>query len=119
MPSGWSPHGSGTYCGNSVGTLDGHYKVKATACPGDTIIAQIASIRTGTANATNGLTIDGSTITGNVFGINIAQAYCRTTDDHRAVNTFEVTISDSKQLKNAMRRIEQIAGIVSVERVNT
>jgi len=47
MPSGWSPHGSGTYCGNSVGTLDGHYKVKATACPGDGIIPQIQSVRDG------------------------------------------------------------------------
>lgn len=51
MPTGWSATGSGTYCGNSVGTIDGHYKVLATACPGDTIIAQIGSIRTATATA--------------------------------------------------------------------
>jgi uncharacterized protein affecting Mg2+/Co2+ transport len=37
MPSGWSPYGSGAYCGVTVGTLDGHRKVKATACPGDNI----------------------------------------------------------------------------------
>lgn len=37
MPSGWSPYGSGTYNGNTVGYLDGHRKVKATACPGDLI----------------------------------------------------------------------------------
>ncbi len=37
MPSGWTPYGSGTYCGNTVGVLDGHRKVKATACPGDIV----------------------------------------------------------------------------------
>ncbi len=37
MPSTWSPYGSGTYNGNTVGTLDGHRNVKATACPGDGI----------------------------------------------------------------------------------
>ncbi len=37
MPSAWSPYGAGTYNGNSVGYLDGHRKVKATACPGDLI----------------------------------------------------------------------------------
>ncbi len=51
MPTGWSASGSGTYCGNTVGTVDGHYKVLATACPGDIIIAQIPSIRTGVASA--------------------------------------------------------------------
>ncbi len=34
MPSIWSPYGSGSYNGNTVGYLDGHNKVKATACPG-------------------------------------------------------------------------------------
>ncbi len=37
MPSGWSPFGSGSYGGVTVGTLDGHRKVKATACPGNNI----------------------------------------------------------------------------------
>jgi GTP pyrophosphokinase len=50
-------------------------------------------------------------------GINIAVANCRTTDDHRAINTFEITINDVKQLKSTMRRIEQIDGVVSVERL--
>jgi hypothetical protein len=35
MPAGWSPYGSGSYCSVTVGRLDGHRKVKATACPGD------------------------------------------------------------------------------------
>lgn len=54
MPSSWSASGSGSYCGNSVGTLDGHYKVKSTACPGDGIIPSIPSIRTGVTNRKNG-----------------------------------------------------------------
>lgn len=37
MPSSWSPYGSGSYNGNTVGYLDGHRKVKSTACPGDGI----------------------------------------------------------------------------------
>lgn len=37
MPSSWSPYGAGSYNGNTVGFLDGHRKVKATACPGDTV----------------------------------------------------------------------------------
>lgn len=49
MPSGWSPNGSGTYCGNSVGTLDGHYKVKATACPGTIIINALGATRSNVA----------------------------------------------------------------------
>ncbi len=35
MRSGWSPYGSGSYNGATVGFLDGHRVVKATACPGD------------------------------------------------------------------------------------
>lgn len=49
MPSGWSPHGSGTYCGVSVGTLDGHYMVKATACPGTLIINGLGATRNNVA----------------------------------------------------------------------
>ena len=54
MPSGWSPYGSGTYCGNTVGKLDGHRKVLATACPGDIIWAHIGTSYTG-GNARNGV----------------------------------------------------------------
>ena len=50
-------------------------------------------------------------------GINISQANCRATGDDRAVNTFELKISDLKQLTELMRAIEQLSGIYSVERV--
>ncbi len=50
-------------------------------------------------------------------GIRISQANCRSTGDERAVNTFEVSISDLKQLNDVMRSIEQLDGVYSVERV--
>ena len=56
----------------------------------------------------------------NIFskkGVNISQANCRVTGDDRAVNTFEVTISDLKQLTDVMRTIENLNGVYSVERV--
>ena len=39
------------------------------------------------------------------------------TGDDRAVNTFEVTISDLKQLTDLMKTIERLKGVYSVERV--
>jgi len=50
-------------------------------------------------------------------GVNISQANCRATGDDRAVNTFEVTISDLKQLTDVMRSIEKLSGVFSVERI--
>ena len=49
-------------------------------------------------------------------GVNISQAQCVTTEDRRAVNTFEVTVNNSDQLKKAMRNIEKIRGVYKVER---
>jgi GTP pyrophosphokinase len=50
-------------------------------------------------------------------GVNISQANCRATGDDRAVNTFEVNISDLKQLTDLMRTIERLQGVFSVERI--
>ncbi|MHB8419499.1 MAG: RelA/SpoT family protein [Myxococcales bacterium] len=50
-------------------------------------------------------------------GVNISQANCRSTGDDRAVNTFEVSISDLRQLKDCIHAIERIQGVFSVERV--
>jgi GTP diphosphokinase / guanosine-3',5'-bis(diphosphate) 3'-diphosphatase len=63
-----------------------------------------------------GLLADMSTIFSQK-GVNISQANCRATGDERAVNTFEVTISDLKQLNDVMRTIERLNGVYSVERV--
>ncbi len=54
MPSTWSPYGSGSYNGNTVGYLDGHYKVKSTACPGSLIIPHLAALRDNVNNRKQG-----------------------------------------------------------------
>ncbi len=50
-------------------------------------------------------------------GINISEASCRATDDGRATNVFTFLCSDLNQLKNVMRRLQKIPGVVGVERV--
>jgi len=50
-------------------------------------------------------------------GVSIQQAVCKTIGPQRAVNEFEVTVGDLKQLKDVMRSIERVEGVQSVERV--
>jgi GTP diphosphokinase / guanosine-3',5'-bis(diphosphate) 3'-diphosphatase len=49
-------------------------------------------------------------------GVNISQANCRTSPGERAINDFEVTVGDLKQLTTVIRSIERIDGVFSVER---
>jgi GTP pyrophosphokinase len=50
-------------------------------------------------------------------GMNISQASCRTTNPgERAVNDFEVTVGDLKQLTSVIRSIEKIEGVQTVHR---
>ncbi|HEX3697377.1 MAG TPA: bifunctional (p)ppGpp synthetase/guanosine-3',5'-bis(diphosphate) 3'-pyrophosphohydrolase [Polyangia bacterium] len=50
-------------------------------------------------------------------GVNISQAKCRTTDDGRGVNTFQVTVGHLDQLKTVLRSIQGIPGVVTATRV--
>ncbi len=50
-------------------------------------------------------------------GVNISQAKCRTTEDGRAVNTFQVTVGHLEQLKTVLRTLETIEGVVSATRL--
>jgi guanosine-3',5'-bis(diphosphate) 3'-pyrophosphohydrolase len=50
-------------------------------------------------------------------GINISEAQCRAGDDGRATNLFTFLCSDLSQLKNVMRRLQKIPGVVGVDRV--
>ena len=50
-------------------------------------------------------------------GVNISQAHCRTTEDGRAVNTFNARVADLEQLKIVMKGLERIKGVFSVDRV--
>jgi GTP pyrophosphokinase len=51
-------------------------------------------------------------------GVNITQAHCRATEDHRAVNTFHAIVSDLGQLKSVIRALTRINGVYSVDRVS-
>jgi guanosine-3',5'-bis(diphosphate) 3'-pyrophosphohydrolase len=50
-------------------------------------------------------------------GVNISQAKCRTTEDGRAVNTFQVTVGHLEQLKTVLRSLQAIEGVVSAARL--
>ena len=69
------------------------------------------------------LTTDGPGILANISqtftdaGVNIAQANCKVTDTDRAVNTFEVLIRDSDQLRRVMAQIRRVKGVLGVSRV--
>jgi GTP diphosphokinase / guanosine-3',5'-bis(diphosphate) 3'-diphosphatase len=49
-------------------------------------------------------------------GININEATCRTTEDGRAVNLFSFVCQDLQQLKNVMKALGKVRGVVAVER---
>jgi hypothetical protein len=54
MPSAWTATaGNSAYCSVSIGSMEGHYRVKSTACPGDGIIPSIPGMRTGVMNRKN------------------------------------------------------------------
>jgi hypothetical protein len=54
MPTGWSPYGSGTYCGVTAGRVDGHRVVSTKTCPGDNIYQYITTSYNG-GEARNGI----------------------------------------------------------------
>ncbi len=49
--------------------------------------------------------------------VNIAQAKCRATDDHRGQNTFQVAVNHVDQLKKVLRAIQGIEGVISAVRL--
>ncbi len=76
MPSAWSATGSGAYCSvSSVGTMDGHYKVKSTACPGDGIIPLIPSMRTGVMNRKAGTPVTSVIVDNSSAGFSVATTW--------------------------------------------
>jgi GTP pyrophosphokinase len=52
-------------------------------------------------------------------GINITNAVCKTYDGDYAVNTFNFDIEDLRQLKDLMRGLQRIDGVLSVGRVQS
>jgi GTP pyrophosphokinase len=49
--------------------------------------------------------------------INISEANCRASDDGRACNIFTFQVTDLSQLKNIMKALTKVSGVVTVERV--
>lgn len=68
-----------------------------------------------TANRPGILATVGQTFHG--LGINISEATCRASDDGRATNTFTFLCADLTRLKDVMRHLKKIDGVVGVERV--
>jgi GTP pyrophosphokinase len=52
-------------------------------------------------------------------GINIGAARIDTTEDRKAVQTFDLWVNDVETLNAVMRDLGRIRGVVSVERVRT
>ncbi len=50
-------------------------------------------------------------------GVNISQASIRTTSDQKAVNLFEIEIKDAPQLREVIKALNRLKGIISVERI--
>jgi GTP diphosphokinase / guanosine-3',5'-bis(diphosphate) 3'-diphosphatase len=51
------------------------------------------------------------------LSINISEANCRAGDDGRAVNIFTFVATDLNQLKNVMKALQKVQGVVAVDRV--
>lgn len=71
-------------------------------------------LRVTTANQPGILANVGQTFS--ALGINISEANCRAGDDGRAVNLFTFTCADLNSLKNVMRALQKVKGVVAVER---
>jgi GTP pyrophosphokinase len=50
-------------------------------------------------------------------GVNISQANCKVTSADRAINTFEVLVKDSSQLRKVVNQIKKVTGVYGVERL--
>jgi len=52
-----------------------------------------------------------------VHGANIMSAQCRTTSAGKAINSFELSILDARQLDKVRRALEMLPGVTRVERI--
>ena len=80
-----------------------------------TPMARIAKIKVICADRPGMLQAMTEAITGQ--GVNIAQATARTTEDYKAINTFDLAITGVEQLRHVLKSLERVKGIISVERV--
>ena len=78
-------------------------------------IERPVQLRVTTANRPGILATVGQTFSGQ--GINISEATCRTGDDGRAINTFTFVCGDVNKLKDVMRALQKVDGVVGVDRI--
>lgn len=50
-------------------------------------------------------------------GANIANAFCRTTNDQKAINTFDIGVENLSHLYTLIKALEKVKGVISVERI--
>ncbi|MFC1611955.1 ACT domain-containing protein, partial [Myxococcota bacterium] len=50
-------------------------------------------------------------------GVNISQANCKVTGADRAINTFEVLVKNSDQLRKVINQVKRLTGVYGVERL--
>jgi GTP pyrophosphokinase len=50
-------------------------------------------------------------------GVNISQAKCKTTEDRRGINTFQVSVGHVDQLRKVIRAIQGLDGVLQVSRL--
>jgi guanosine-3',5'-bis(diphosphate) 3'-pyrophosphohydrolase len=77
-------------------------------------INRAVQLRVVTANRPGILATVGHTFS--QMAINISEANCRAGDDGKAVNVFTFVCSDLTQLKNVMKALQKVQGVVAVER---
>jgi GTP pyrophosphokinase len=77
-------------------------------------INRAVQLRVVTANRPGILATVGHTFS--QMSINISEANCRAGDDGKAVNVFTFVCSDLAQLKNVMKALQKVQGVVAVER---
>jgi guanosine-3',5'-bis(diphosphate) 3'-pyrophosphohydrolase len=77
-------------------------------------INRSVQLRVVTANQPGILANVGQTFS--TQGINISEANCRAGEDGRAVNLFTFVCSDLVQLKQVMKALQKVKGVVAVER---
>jgi len=50
-------------------------------------------------------------------GVNIANAHCRTREGGVADNVFEIVVSNSAQLNEAIKQVRKIKGVLQADRI--
>ena len=87
----------------------------AVSWDGSEKVGRPVDLRIKTMDSSGLLAEISKTFTNN--GVNILGANCKVANNY-AINTFEISIYDTNQLRQLVIAIEQIKGVISVERIS-